>query len=632
MPRIAIPAYLQIALRLTLASTMAMAIAAALHLANPWWAAMAVWMIGQPPRGLLLERSVAQLIGALVGAAVGAGLGLLPSPALAITGLSIWLALCCGLAAALRHQRSYGAALSGLTAAVVVVLSVGNDIDPVAFAGMRAVDTAIGIVCALAVGLAFGRISAVDVLKDRARLAVSQSLALVADAFTEPKAEPDTAEHDFLLSIASLFSSSEDVVAGSISGRRQLTSLHAVFATCLDLLVVARATRLRAQAVPDSGRLLMRLHDALQGAAVTVGLGNGFDPSAPGSLLTELKSESIHFAPMADEMELLVRRLADDLQKFERREPGPSGRLLAHPDWNSSRWAALRGAIAVALTGCLWLVTGADALRYVCLAASIFTVLFSAADEPAILVRQVFFGAAAASVAALAWHLALSPSIDNIWIGVGLTVPLVLAASIAQARQGTMFLGLAFNMLFAVQARAADLTAHATNALVATAAGLLSGIGLSYVLFRWLVPMNQSHRAARLRASIRKEIAGISRRSSTDLAGKHLGRLRFLVLNVAVRSRGNVNMFENALAAMTMGHIAHRLGELSQSPSPEQQVATQAMRLIERPSADAKILSADFRRLAGGRGTGDASELELAWLLKLAASMIEDNGDYLVKA
>lgn len=65
--------------------------------------------------------------------------------------------------------------------------------------------------------------------------------------------------------------------------------------------------------------------------------------------------------------------------------------------------------------------------------------LFAAADEPAILVRQGFIGAAAVSVAALAWHLALSQFIDNIWVGLGLTVPLVLAASIAQARQGTTF-------------------------------------------------------------------------------------------------------------------------------------------------------------------------------------------------
>jgi uncharacterized membrane protein YccC len=634
MPRISIPPYLQIALRLTLASTIAMSIAAGLHLANPWWAAMAVWMVGQPPRGLLIERSAAQLVGAVIGASVGAGLGLLPSPALAIAGLSIWLALCCGLAGALRHQRSYGAALAGLTAAVVIVLSVGGDIQPVAFAGLRAMDTAIGIVSSLAVGLAFGRISAVDLLKDHARLVVSQSLNLVADALLDWEGETRSKEHEFLLSIASLFSSSEDVAAGSISGRRRLTSLHAVFASCLDLLVVARAMRLRADAIHDAGSSITPLHDALRSAAETVASGKIFDAQPFQILLADLKAESTQFAPLADEMDLLVRQLAGDLAKFENQMPGPADRLLAHPEWSTSQWAALRGAIAVASTGGLWLVTGVGPLRYVCLAASIFTVLFSAADEPAALVRQVFIGAAAASIAAIVWHLAVSPAVDNIWIGVALTVPLVLAASVAQARQGTMFLGLAFNMLFAVQARAADLAVHATNALLTTALGLLVGVALSYALFRWLVPMSPSHRSNRLRDSIRKEIAGISRRAGTKWAGRHMGRLRFLVLGVAVRSRGNVDAFENALSVMTMGHIARRLGDFSLASDirPEhRQIAKEGSQLIERPPGDVEILSADFRRLARSASDVGAERSDLVWLLQQAAAIIDSHGDYLIR-
>lgn len=634
MLRISIPPYLQIALRLTLASTIAMSIAAGLHLANPWWAAMAVWMVGQPPRGLLLERSAAQFVGAVIGASVGACLGLLPSPALAITGLSIWLAICCGLAGALRHQRSYGAALGGLTAAVVVILSIGGEIDPVAFAGLRAMDTAIGSVSALAVGLAFGRISAVDQLKDRARLVVKQSLILVADALLDRDGETRQVEHDFLLSMGSLFSTSEDVAAGSISGRRRLKSLHAVFASCLDLLVVARATRLRADAIHDAGSSITRLHDALRAAADTVASGKIFDPPPFRILLTDLKTKSTQFAPLADEMELLVRQLAEDLAKFENQTPGPADRLLAHPEWSTSQWAALRGAVAVGATGGLWLVSGVEPLRYVCLAASIFTVLFSAADEPAALVRQVLIGAAAASVAAIAWHLAVSPAVDNIWIGVALTVPVVLAASVAQARQGTMFLGLAFNMLFAVQARAADLAAHATNALLTTALGLLVGVALSYALFRWLVPMSSSHRRDRLRNSIRKEIAGISRRAGTKWADRHMGRLRFLVLSVAVRSRGNVDAFENALSAMTMGHIARRLGDFAQAPSnnpADRQIAKEAAQLIERPPADPEILSADFRRLAHSANHVGADRSDLVWLMKQAAAIIDTHGEYLVR-
>ena len=68
------PAISNVAIRLTGASTLAMAVATALSLDYPWWAAMTVWMVGQPPRGLLFERSLAQFFGTLLGAAAGAGL------------------------------------------------------------------------------------------------------------------------------------------------------------------------------------------------------------------------------------------------------------------------------------------------------------------------------------------------------------------------------------------------------------------------------------------------------------------------------------------------------------------------------------------------------------------------------
>jgi hypothetical protein len=108
---------------------------------------MAVWMVGQPARGLLLERSLAQLLGTVLGAAAGAALVLpwLGIPAASILGLVAWIAICCGIANTMRHQRAYGAALCGLTSAVIVSLTLGTHDDPVGFAAARAMDNVIGI-------------------------------------------------------------------------------------------------------------------------------------------------------------------------------------------------------------------------------------------------------------------------------------------------------------------------------------------------------------------------------------------------------------------------------------------------------------------------------------------------------
>jgi p-hydroxybenzoic acid efflux pump subunit AaeB len=46
---------LEFAIRTTAAALLALACAALLNIHHPWWAAMTVWLVAQPTRGLLLE-------------------------------------------------------------------------------------------------------------------------------------------------------------------------------------------------------------------------------------------------------------------------------------------------------------------------------------------------------------------------------------------------------------------------------------------------------------------------------------------------------------------------------------------------------------------------------------------------
>ena len=59
------------ALLLALAALLSFAAASLLHVHNAYWAAMPVWVIAQPARGVLLERAVFRIVGTLAGAAVG---------------------------------------------------------------------------------------------------------------------------------------------------------------------------------------------------------------------------------------------------------------------------------------------------------------------------------------------------------------------------------------------------------------------------------------------------------------------------------------------------------------------------------------------------------------------------------
>jgi hypothetical protein len=119
------PAVTRRALLLALAAWLSFAIATLLHVHNAYWAAMPVWVISQPARGVLLERAVFRVVGTLLGAAVGFAIILLPGPPLLqAAALALWIGLNAGTTHVLRGVHSYGAFMAGITSAVVVIPSL----------------------------------------------------------------------------------------------------------------------------------------------------------------------------------------------------------------------------------------------------------------------------------------------------------------------------------------------------------------------------------------------------------------------------------------------------------------------------------------------------------------------------
>jgi Fusaric acid resistance protein family len=116
------------ALRTTGAALAALALADGFNIQHPWWAAMSAWLVVQPTRRLLLERSLFRLAGTVCGALAGAFIlhGLQDRPLLSIAAVTLWLALCAGLGSNFRHFRNYGFVLAGYTAAIVVLFSLGD--------------------------------------------------------------------------------------------------------------------------------------------------------------------------------------------------------------------------------------------------------------------------------------------------------------------------------------------------------------------------------------------------------------------------------------------------------------------------------------------------------------------------
>jgi uncharacterized membrane protein YgaE (UPF0421/DUF939 family) len=553
------------AIQLTVAALAAMTIANLFHVTNPWWAAMAVWMVSQPTRGLLLERSAAQLIGTAIGATVGAGLiRLLTHQWLLLLSMSVWLALCCAVANTMRHQRAYGGAMAGLACCVVVVMAPYSGVDPTEFAIARIVDTVIGIIAAIAfVGL-WNPMGPGAALAKRARELIQESLSLSGYLLGRIDAtELAIRERKLLSGLATLEASSEDAASGSLTYRRQLHSLRGMLAALLDVLAIARALHDRAE---RHGIQLHACSEALEEYAQTITLDVEKRDIAVRQLQMRFGKAREQFpvlAPLLDALSTALAAARSDYRGLAAIMPrAAAGVALAHPDFAGMRRAVLRSLVATFLAITVWLVTGNEIVRFTVFAACAYTTLFSTADEPAPLLKQYLIGGVGACIAMLLWRGVLTPLLQNSYLELLFAVPFMFLSCVVQAHRPTLYIGLSLNVLFAIIAHPLQLQETAAPLLAGTALAVLLGLCISLACARWIVPMSIAHRRTHLRHAMLAEIGAIAARARDPRAARHLARMRYLTLDLLARIGTSVELAHGALAALVVGHSALRIGTL----------------------------------------------------------------------
>jgi uncharacterized membrane protein YccC len=637
------------ALRLTLASALAMALASALSLTNPWWAAMAVWMVSQPTRGMLLERSLAQLVGTCVGGVVAVLLMALLSahPTLLLTGLGLWTALCCATGNVMRHQRAYGAVLCGLTTAVIVILSLGTEIVPLDFAIARVVDGVIGIVSSiLLVGLANPR-SAGDALLSSARTVAAETIALAANTLGRRDALAALViERKLLADVAALDVSSEDGAAGSLTLRRRLKCLRGLLASLLDLISISRTLRLRISDVPTGqhdqahalagalAQLSQAITDSIAGTMANSNeTGAGPSPEVEAALagvrheILLLRGRDPMLAqPLAEFDEALLAALADYREMSATGARSPTGFAVFQPDFAGMRTAVLRSAIGVGLAGAIWLITGWEAARYLMLGVCAFTTLFAIADEPTLIVRRMFVGAAVGCVLATVWRLGVIPLLDNEFLSLLLAMPIILLAALMQAGRATSLTGLALNMIFAVFGQPTHVSVTRPAALLLTEVALLVGIALSYAAYRWVAPMNTAQKQRNLKVALLGELGAMAVHAGGPAARRHWAKLRALSLGLASRPGTSVETADGMLAALAVGHALLRINDiLDHSPPAHAGLVFKATRAIRDPGFTPREVGRELGNAAKAietQGQFLASDPELVRSLRDAAASI----------
>jgi uncharacterized membrane protein YccC len=491
------------ALRTTSAALLAFAAAWSVGIHHPWWAAMTVWLVGQPTRGLLLERSLARLIGTICGALAGALiLDLLAGDRLgALMALAVWLALCAGLGSVFRHFRNYGFVLAGYTASIVVLFGLGEGAFDPGLALDRVLCTVIGILCSAL--FSFGALPDLGkALARRPEDVVDRCLAHVeaflrAGAAQEPRAR-------LLCDIAALDRSVDDYAAGSRRRRHEARCARRISGLLLELIALS--------GTPRGGR--------------------SGGPPWPQQIATPLEARlSILIAAAKDSDQPAMADTLDELRQLlttERLSPVP-----LHFDIDpSSVWrAAVRPVVALTVAAILWWASGWASGAVMVMTAALFTCLLSSHDQGNHLVIQVLLGTLAGASAGVLVRLLVFPHADDVTTILLCIAPFLLAGAWLMQRPATSKMAIDLTMSFLLTSQPSSPAADAAGAL-SEAAAMVVGVLIAAATFWAILPATPAvrrqllaRRISRLTLLLSESRGGASARALRQSLRSTLARL-----------------------------------------------------------------------------------------------------------
>ncbi|MAU95162.1 MAG: hypothetical protein CMP81_04615 [Fulvimarina sp.] len=171
------------ALKVALATVLALAFSFMLDLQNTYWALMTIPLVARPDAGSMVWRSAARLAGTLIGALVSLMLiaNFAQSAGQMIAALALWIFATSYLARLMSGTDAYAYGVAGLTALVIVLDTGPNAPAAYGFALARTTETVIAIVASFVVLLVVFPVSVENQVKGQIAGARRRILALAKD-------------------------------------------------------------------------------------------------------------------------------------------------------------------------------------------------------------------------------------------------------------------------------------------------------------------------------------------------------------------------------------------------------------------------------------------------------------------
>lgn len=570
-------ARLPFTLRTALASSLALLVATLLNLDSPQWAAMTVWLVAQPTRGLLLEKSLYRAAGSVVGSAVGVGLVLLTHGHVGalVVGLVLWVGLCAGVGNVLRHFRAYGVLLAGYTAALVVLVDLPHPDHIVGIASERVLAVLIGVaVSALVSGLLVPNANEDDI-RARLRQITSDTLrwsaAMLASALKDQDERSGLTEQRRLLSeLAILEEMLDPHTAGKINSRISLRTVRALIAALLSLIA---ATLSAAGRVRRGAR-----HDQAVLQTLAADLSVIADRLEDADVAQSLVRLRVALAGSGGAVHVALEALLQAVEALVSRKDTPAGQtrfaLVFHRDWVGARAAAVRSMVAVGAVGALWWLTGWPYAPFMMIGTAVMSSLFSSFDDPLKILRFVLIGSSAGAASAAICHLWLIPLASSNVQAALLVVPFLLLTGVAMAHPRTTAPSLDYAMAFLLLV-VPVVPVHGTPVqIVSGSVAAVAGIAVAMLAFRFVLPVNSAQRLRTLMEMTINELEALAGQDSLPHPTRWRARLYHRILRLVrrldlVQGQGvaqPVTAIGGGVATLPVGEAILRLRHLSVRP------------------------------------------------------------------
>ncbi len=338
-------------------------------------AGITVGIIAQPSAGMALSKAFYRVAGTVIGCIVsivfGAAFG--QDRTMLLFAFALWMGLCSAAATILRDFRSYGAAISGYTVAIIAIGGI-DDPNGLLLASLnRTAAILLGIASVALVNSLFGGVPALDGLIAKLRGERDKVTRFVVDALEGREIPDDLTLTQRVASITGLQTDATYAAAEQINGRRRSRGAQVAIGS---LLTAVSASRTIAGVL--SGETSPAVRDYLRAAAASLHDGTEM-PAAP--------------RPDGPFDALLVERATSVLLRMGHVDAGiavltggdaplPEIVLRQTHDWPAAFFSAVRTSIAFGLTAAFGVLAGWPSATLMLIQQAAFVGLLGANPTP----------------------------------------------------------------------------------------------------------------------------------------------------------------------------------------------------------------------------------------------------------